>query len=153
MDRTRLPVPDGMRALEGRPWVEFKNRLRAHMVVPVNLDTMRCIACTHPVTESEGGRLEHLRTGLCEQCWDILNFGPSLERTTLAAERCDRLKEDPSAHEFVSHAVGRCGKDKGRWKSHLLREPREVHDPGRAWTRDPAEHMATGNATATLMLD
>ena len=115
MDRTRLPVPDGMRALEGQPWVEFKNRLRAHMVVPVNLDTMRCIACTHPVTESEGGRLEHLRTGLCEQCWDILNFGPSLERTTLAAERCDRLKEDPSAHEFVSQWVGVAKiKDDGR---------------------------------------
>lgn len=144
MDRTRLPVPDGMRALEGRPWVEFKNRLRAHMVVPVNLDTMRCIACTHPVTESEGGPL---RTVLGHfKLWSELGEDH-------ARSRAVRPIEGGPIGPRICVSVGRCGKDKGRWKSHLLREPREVHDPGRAWTRDPAEHMATGNATATLMLD
>lgn len=115
MDRTPLPVPEGYKDIQGRPWVEFKNRVRAHLVVPVNLDTTRCIACTHAVTESEGGRKEHLRSGLCEQCWDILVHGPSLERDALAAERCDRLREDPLAHEFVSQWVGLAKiKDEGR---------------------------------------
>ena len=56
--------------LEGPPWIHFKNRMRMHLCVPVNLDTTRCIACTHVVTQSEAGQFDQFRTGLCENCWD-----------------------------------------------------------------------------------
>lgn len=59
-----------LRTLEGPPWIHFKNRMRMHLCVPVNLDTTRCIACTHVVTQSEAGQFDQFRTGLCENCWD-----------------------------------------------------------------------------------
>lgn len=114
MDRPRPPM-GVFRTLEGPPFVQFKNRMRAHLGVPVNLDPTRCITCTHPVTQTAAGNFEHLRTGMCETCWDILAHEPSLERDTHASQQCDRLREHPHAFEFVSQwiAVAKV-KDDGR---------------------------------------
>ncbi len=114
MDRPRPPIPV-FRTLEGPPWNHFKNRMRLHLGVPVNLDMTRRIACTHPVTQSAAGQVEHDKTGICENCWDILAQGPSIDRDMRAIERCDRLREQPQALEFVSQWIALAKvKDEGR---------------------------------------
>ena len=80
----------------------------------LELDTTRCIPCTHPKTTSQRGRKEHQRTGLCEACWDILAADDSCARNTAAGVQCDRLLADANIYTFLSEwsALSRC-KDEG----------------------------------------
>lgn len=80
---------------------EVKDALREHLRVRQDLDTQRCIACTHAHTWSEAGRFEHRRTGLCETCWCVLAKPPSLEKNIEAVNVCDRLK-DAQGCEFMA---------------------------------------------------
>ena len=60
------------------------------MGVPDDLDMTRCIACRVPQTQSEPGRREHAKTGVCEACWDLLvSDNPAIRAT--AGARCNRL--------------------------------------------------------------
>lgn len=80
---------------------EVKNALREHLRVRPELDTQRCISCTHAHTWSDFGRKTHRRTGLCETCWNVLAKPPSLEKNIEAVNVCDRLK-DAEGCEFMS---------------------------------------------------
>ena len=46
--------------------------MRQHCAIPNGLDRTRCLACRDPRTATAAGEREHLKTGVCEACWDLL---------------------------------------------------------------------------------
>lgn len=88
-----LPVNVPSPALE-----DYRRRMRAHMGLPNQLDTSRCVACRRPQTRSEAGKIEHHKTGACEACWDVLASNRPEVRAG-APQRCTRLN-GPAACEY-----------------------------------------------------
>ena len=111
MDRNSIAMAERqLVCIEGQPWINYKNAMRDHLRVRFELDTSRCITCTHPSTTSREGRNEHQRTGLCEACWDVL-----APREAAGRDRCDRLRPEASCHNFVSDWIAQSRvKDEGR---------------------------------------
>ena len=50
----------------------YRLRMRQHCAIPNVLDRTRCLACRNPRTASAPGECEHVKTGVCEACWDLL---------------------------------------------------------------------------------
>ena len=96
-DLESVMVESNLVCIAGQPWTNYKNVMRDHLRVRFELDTSRCITCTHPSTTSPEGRKEHQRTGLCEACWDAL-----APRDAAGRDRCDRLRSETACYNFVS---------------------------------------------------
>ena len=71
----------------------LKDVYRRHLSVPERLASQECVACTKAIADdrwqTEPGRRELERTGVCEQCWDTIH-GPGVSDTA-AQQQCDRL--------------------------------------------------------------
>ena len=96
-----VPAP-GAPVLVPSPIVEqYRLRMRQHLGIPNQLDASRCAACRNPQTTTEGGRLEHHRTGACEACWDVLAASTPQARAA-AVNRCSRLDGADACGYFLT---------------------------------------------------
>ena len=68
----------------------YRLRMRQHCAVPNVLDKTRCLACRDPCTQTPAGEREHVKTGVCEACWDLL-VAVDDPRRREAVTRCTRL--------------------------------------------------------------
>ena len=71
----------------------LKDVYRRNLSVPERLASQECVACTKAIADdrwqTEPGRRELERTGVCERCWDTIH-GPGVSDTA-AQRQCDRL--------------------------------------------------------------
>ena len=78
-------------------------RVRQHCAVPNVLDKARCLACRDPCTQTPAGEREHVKTGVCEACWDLL-VAVDGRRRREAVTRCTRLAS-AEACKFVTTRI------------------------------------------------
>ena len=84
-------------------------RMRQLCSIPNVLDRTRCLACRDPRTGSAAGEREHVKTGVCEACWDLL-VADTEERRRTAVARCTRLAgQDARAYVATWISVNRVG--------------------------------------------
>ena len=81
-----MPRPAAVVAVPPLIFDNYRTRVRQHCRVPNGFNGALCLACHAPHTQSAAGQREHVKTGVCEACWDLL-----APRPDQAVARCTRL--------------------------------------------------------------
>ena len=97
----------------------YRLRMRQHCAIPNVLDRTRCLVCRDPRTASAPGEREHVKTGVCEACWDLL-VADTEERRRTAVARCTRLAGPDDLVRFIRKKKAGGARRRGRAKTQTI---------------------------------